>query len=194
MSKIKFRVNDPKKRELPYAPERSYKSYRSELMEDFQGRCGYCNSYFGIIKKDYHIDHFVPQRIILKSRTHNHLLNDYKNLVLSCPTCNGSKSGKWPSEDPDKSIVSEQGFVDPSDQSYSDMFFRDNNGRIHPNESNLANYIHKELKLYLRKHQIVWSIENVISILKSKELNDENEMLTLLLSLLTEHFEIDKFN
>ncbi|MEU2237719.1 HNH endonuclease, partial [Streptomyces vietnamensis] len=95
-----FRKNTPMKRIVEYVAEADYKSYREFLKEDFKGRCGYCDSFYGIVKKDYHIDHFVPRRLIKKFITHKHLENDYTNLVYSCPSCNISKSGKWISENP----------------------------------------------------------------------------------------------
>jgi hypothetical protein len=50
-----------------------------ELMSFQFGLCFYCST---DIRYDYHIDHFVPLKL----------------LNLSCPTCNCSKNGKLPTE------------------------------------------------------------------------------------------------
>ncbi|WML42642.1 HNH endonuclease signature motif containing protein [Neobacillus sp. PS3-40] len=194
--KLKFRNATPIKRVVEYDADSNYKKYRSFLKEDFNGRCGYCDSPFGIVKKDYHIDHFIPQFIINKFPTHLNLLNDYSNLVYSCPSCNGSKSDKWPSEHPDIPFLNEEGFINPCSELYDSLFYRDEKGAIYPKEKlKTAAYIFKELKLYLRKHQTVWKIEELISLSK-KAINEETsdsrlESIKELLGYLEEHFEME---
>lgn len=194
--KVKFRDATPKKRIVAYEQDSTYKKYRKILKEDFHGRCGYCDSPYGIVKKDYHIDHFVPQFIINKFPTHVRLLNDYTNLVYACPSCNRSKSDKWPSGHPDKPILNEEGFVNPCDEQYDSLFFRDNSGAIHKNgDSKTSEYIYKELKLYLKKHQIVWKIEELITLSKKvineRDIEPELSMFKDLLTYLEEHFEME---
>jgi len=194
--KLKFRNTAPKKRVVEYDEESSFKKYRSILKEDFYGRCGYCDSPYGIVKKDYHIDHFVPQYIINKFPTHKRLLNDYINLVYSCPSCNRSKSDKWPSEHPDKPLLNEEGFVDPCEEHYDMLFYRDNSGVIHKkDDSKTAAYIFHELKLYLGKHQTVWKIEKLM-LLSRESIKNENSEYQLqihreLLCCLEKYFEMD---
>jgi len=192
-----FRKKCPIKRVLTYNPEVNYKSYRKHLKEDFEGRCGYCNSYHGIVKKDYHIDHFVPRKVFEKFPTHLHLDNDYGNLIYSCPSCNRSKSSKWLSEDPDIAIVNGAGFVNPCTEEYDKLFFRDENGAIYPVENNtVAEYIHQELSFSLTRHQIAWKIESLIDLVEKSnsgsQNNDPKDILVIeLLAYLRKHFEME---
>lgn len=189
--KYLFREKKPKKRYIPYEKDSRYQNYKDFLIEDFGGRCGYCNSYYGIVKKDYHIDHFIPQRIIKKYSTHSYLLNDYSNLIYACPSCNRSKSGKWPSEDPDIITCESGGFVNPCTDEYDALFYRSSQGEIIVREdNNNAHYIHKELKLFLRRHQIVWKIETLMGLIKEKG-TIQDELIIELMQNLEKHFEMD---
>jgi uncharacterized protein (TIGR02646 family) len=193
---ILFRKTTPQKRVVDYNPGAEYKSYRKLLKEDFKGRCGYCDSYYGIVKKDYHIDHFVPRKVFEKLDSHKHLENDYSNLIYSCPSCNISKSGKWISEHPDISIVNEEGFVNPCSEEYDALFYRDGNGAIQPIENNkTATYIHKELKLFLIRHQTAWKIESIMELVEEAEVNpnpsDKDLLIKELVNNLRKHFEME---
>ncbi|MDC0764749.1 HNH endonuclease [Brevibacillus sp. AG] len=197
LNRFKFRLQTPQKRNIAYQADVLYTQYRKELKEDFKGRCGYCDSLFSIVKKDYHIDHFVPRRVLKKFPGHAHLIHEYNNLIYSCPSCNGSKSGKWPSEHPDEFIKGEQGFVDPCQDAYGDLFFRDNEGKIHPNNTQfpVASYMYRELKLYLETHSVVWKIEQLMNLIKafSPEGIQANkvELFEQLQIYLNKHFEMD---
>ncbi|PFC67953.1 HNH endonuclease [Bacillus cereus] len=195
-NRLKFRKSRPTKRELEYDANSSYKKYRDLLKEDFNGRCGYCDSYSGIVKKDYHIDHFVPQKLLEKFPTHIHLVNDYKNLIYSCPSCNRSKSNKWPSNHPDTTVVDGNGFVDPCTDEYDTLFYRNQDGAIKPIEGSItASYIYKELKLFFLKHQTTWKIEELMMLSKTAMTmeNDEYklELFSQLQNLLEEYFEME---
>ena len=83
-------------------PERTYKGpelkpygkYKSKLVEDFNGRCGYtdCNHLWFGGRRNFHIDHFKP-----KSK-YPHLETKYSNLVYSCSSDSSSdkSSGSSP--------------------------------------------------------------------------------------------------
>lgn len=197
LSKYRFRMKTPIKRYIGYQKDVTFKHYRQELKEDFSGRCGYCDSLFSIVKKDYHIDHFIPQRLLKKFPTHANLIDDYSNLIYSCPSCNKSKSGKWPSENPDISIADGIGFVDPCQESYGDMFFRDREGNILANNEQypVSLYIHRELKLYLDTHKIVWKIEQLMKMIKNFSPEESEatkiELFEQLQLYLIKHFEMD---
>lgn len=194
-----FREKKPIKRNIPYEKDSKYQDYREFLKEDFGGRCGYCNSYYGIVKKDYHIDHFVPKRIFKNLSTHSHLLNDYSNLIYACPSCNKSKSGKWPSEDPDITICESGGFVNPCSDEYDTLFYRNGQGEIiYREDNNTADYIHRELKLFLSRHQIAWKIETLMGLIRKHGTNQEpneesvkDKLTSELMHYLGKHFEMD---
>lgn len=198
VEKLAFRKVKPTKRNIPYNAQSKYQDYREYLKEDFNGRCGYCDSYYGIVKKDYHIDHFVPKRVFEKFNTHKHLLNDYNNLIYTCPSCNRSKSGKWPSENPDVALTEKGGFINPCLDEYGEFFFRADNGGILVEEDNfVAVYIYKELSLFLNRHQITWKIEKLIELLNCQTFSEESSPKDLLIKelmhYLMKHFEIGNY-
>ncbi len=130
-----------------------FNNYREELSKDFNHRCGYCDDSSEYACCSYHIDHFAPRKF-------EHLIDNYNNLVYSCPYCNLSKGDKWLGDSPQDAIVNGLGFVDPCNPEYSKMFKRLNNGKIEP-LNHLAEYIYYELKLYLKRHEILYLIEEI---------------------------------
>ena len=69
-----------------------WRGFQPDVSKVFFDLCAYCEEY---CKGD--VDHFRP-----KAR-YPHLVYEWTNWVLACPTCNNSKSDKWPSG----------GYVDP---------------------------------------------------------------------------------
>jgi hypothetical protein len=113
------------------------------------------------------------------------------NLIFSCSYCNLAKSDKWISENENVNIINDEGFVDPCHDDYKDLFFRDSTGKIMP-KSELAKYIHKELKLGLKIHSIFWTLErlydNIVKLRAKKDKTDnENKIL---FSLSMAHFDL----
>lgn len=88
---MKFRDNKPQRRKTVVLKS-NYRDYRSELREDFNCRCGYCNDPDIPRKEYFEIDHFVPQKIMGVKNA-----NDYQNLVYACHSCNNAKRANWPS-------------------------------------------------------------------------------------------------
>ena len=79
---------------------KSVTSSRNALNGYQRGKCFFCYDHISIRHKHpslAHVDHFFPH--ILKSEGIGELINGVWNLVLSCPTCNGSgeKGAKVPS-------------------------------------------------------------------------------------------------
>lgn len=138
-----------------------YNSYRNTLREDFNKRCGYCNSNDKFRIRTYTIDHFVPQNP--KDFKHDIKPNDYYNLVYSCSYCNTYKSNKWPTKDACISNDGRIGFVDPTKDEYSNLFIRSKDGEIEPanHQNDLAHYIKKELFLWLPVHKNMWRFEKL---------------------------------
>lgn len=154
-----FREKRPVRR-TDFANKNRYQDYRSELREDFNTRCGYCNDHEGWKNSFYEIDHFIPKTLLNENE-----YSDYKNLVFSCRYCNNSKSNKWPTNVRDKCNDGEVGFIDPCNKDYDPLFTRNSTGEIIP-QTELGKWIHRELKLYLKRHSILWQIEKIDNILK----------------------------
>lgn len=68
-------------------------------------KCCYCEQHIADSGQGQHVEHFRP-----KSRTEfDHLRNDWKNLLLACPTCNGQKGDQFPVNGRGSAIL-----IDPS--------------------------------------------------------------------------------
>lgn len=127
-----------------------YKSFKPYLVVDFNNRCGYCDShdkFFGGLK-NFQIDHFKPHSISAFAS----LKHEYKNLVYSCQSCNRAKSNKWKDSD---------GFIDPCDENYGNFILRDSTGKIKYNGTAQGKFIYSNLNLFLRRHELLWSIERL---------------------------------
>ena len=161
--------------------KRHYRDYREELARDFNGRCAYTDCSHKWWGDGFHIDHFVPKKpkvtdggrlAAFQAREHT-----YTNLVYACPQVNRAKSNDWPSEDPDISVVEGRGYIDP----YSDFnqhFERTNAGAIMPKAGDaVAGYMWQKLKLYLRRYELYWRIDEIS--LRAKELQRLREVLAL---------------
>lgn len=125
----------------------NYNKYKEPLRADFNKRCGYCDDsdfYMGG-KRGFQIDHFKPQKHFVELET------VYSNLVYACPFCNRAKWDKW--ED-------EKGFIDPCEDEYDEHLYRNAQGQI-CSKTPQGNFIHKELKLNLKRHEFIWIIEKL---------------------------------
>jgi hypothetical protein len=123
-----------------------YRLYKTLLASDFNERCGYtdCNHFWLGGKRNFQIDHFLP-----KSK-HPNLERKYSNLVYSCSYVNRAKSNDLGN------------YIDPCDIDYNTHFFRDRSGNIVPEaDSEPANYMYKQLKLYLKRYGIIWMLDQL---------------------------------
>lgn len=124
----------------------NYRQYKPHLREDFNRKCGYsdCSDFWFGGSRTFHIDHFKP-----KSKFPE-LTTIYSNLVYCCSYVNIQKSDD------------EGDYIDPCDVDYNEHFERDNTGNILPKmESIQANYMFKKLKLYLKRYQIIWMLDEL---------------------------------
>ena len=140
----------------------SYRKYKDVLRDDFDNRCGYCDArdrYFGGVS-NAHIDHFAP-----RSRFPQ-LTDFYGNLVYSCPFCNRAKSDKWIGSNPNVPNNGIIGFVDPCCTEFDRHLVRRSSGEIIP-LSELGKFMIHNLKLQLIRHQFIWKIQTLDSILDS---------------------------
>ncbi|MCB0743871.1 MAG: hypothetical protein KDC67_08205 [Ignavibacteriae bacterium] len=158
MSELPFRKLEPKRtyygKELP-----DYRRYKDYLEKDFNGRCGYtdCHQFWFGGRRNFQIDHFLP---IAKNPE---LKTKYSNLVYSCSYVNRAKSsdiGKY---------------LDPCDTDYNEHFYRDKLGNILPrNDSEVAEYMYKKLKLYLKRYSIIWMLEQLENSMENLRVLIEN--------------------
>lgn len=140
-----FRNKEPKR---SYAGNElaNYRAYKSHLEKDFNERCGYTDCYqfwFGG-KRNFQIDHFKPVS------KHPELETKYSNLVYSCSYVNRAKSNDIGQ------------YIDPCDTDFNQHFYRDELGNIIPDaNSEPAKYMHKKLKLFLKRYGIIWMIDQL---------------------------------
>lgn len=126
-----------------------YGRYKSFLAKDFFNRCGYtdCPDFWFGGSGNFHIDHFIPWK---KHPLKPNLKTDYSNLVYCCSYVNILKSDD------------ETAYLDPCNVDYNDHFSRDSLGNIKPNRSSAqAMYMYDRLKLYLKRYQVIWMLENI---------------------------------
>lgn len=142
---IDFRNDTPKRTCVKtYANYRSFKPY---LRTDFKMKCGYtdCSDFWFGGSKTFHIDHFKPKSKFPKLET------SYSNLVYCCSYVNILKSDD------------ENEYLDPCNVNYNEHFERDNDGNIFAKkESATAVYMHKTLKMFLKRYQIIWMLDKLI--------------------------------
>ena len=162
---INFRKNTPTRRANP-SSQRDYKEYRSELKEDFGGRCGYtdcADRWWGV---KFQVDHFAPLHPRVADEHKQAFINgelQYTNLVYACPQFNNAKLSYWASNAPDKPIVEGIGLLDPCDNDYNDYFERTDTGRIIAKNGNvLARHMIDRLKLYLFRYELYWRMEELL--------------------------------
>lgn len=131
-------------------------SNKQYLAPDFDNRCAYCDdldSYSGGYNA-YHVEHFAPKEKFME------LQHTYDNLLYSCPYCNISKSNKWVGSTAQECFVAEKGFVDPCTDEYYKHLARDDSGSI-ISLTPLGQYMYFELKLYLKRHSIIYNIDQL---------------------------------
>jgi len=155
-----FRQKTPKRRTTVKA-YKHYRSHHATLREDFNGRCGYCDDTDKMTIRSFAIDHFVPQNP--KTFHHDIEPSSYENLVYSCAFCNGAKSNKWGTNDATLHNDDGVGFIDPTEDDYTEFFRRDRYGAITSNglDDKLAQHIITELKLWYPVHSITWKLEKL---------------------------------
>lgn len=143
----KFRTKSPVRTcQVKY---KVYGSYKPFLAKDFNNRCGYtdCPDFWFGGRGNFHIDHFIPWK---KYPAKPSLKTDYNNLVYCCSYVNILKSDD------------ETAYLDPCNVDYNNHFSRSLHGEIQPNKSSAkALYMYSKLKLYLKRYQIIWMLEQL---------------------------------
>lgn len=181
-----IRKVNPNRSEQPV--ENSYKKYKEALKKDFNRCCGYCgihHQYFAS-GAGFHIDHFAPKSKFSELET------SYSNLVYSCSICNIAKSNDWCGDDAETHVENGIGYIDPCDDKYEEVFYRECTGKIIAHQdSSVAQYMHKRLKFGLKRHEIFWLAEyfrNTVSKLgeKFEKVECDHPMYDEIKQLLTE--------
>lgn len=145
--KLKWRRIQKENSEQPKSGK--YSDWKELIAEECYHQCVYCaisEGRFGGIR-NFHLDHFRPK----SKNEFKHLINDIKNLYLSCSICNTFKSDDWPAEPKDD--FSNISYPDPSVFDYSDIFSRNNSdGKL------VGLYVASKYlveKLYLNRPQLI---------------------------------------
>lgn len=175
-------VNIPIKRHRPKRSksdaQMSTSKAKPSLAEDFHNRCGYCDALDSLIggRNVFHVDHFAPYNLF------KNLEKDYNNFVYSCPYCNIAKSDIWMGSSSEENIVDNKGFIDPCSEEYGKNLARNTKGEI-IFLTPLGEYIVDTLHLYLKRHKILFKLDDIrikvealehkIDINKTKGLNTD---------------------
>jgi hypothetical protein len=186
MNKLRERI--PKRRLNPRLVSR-YSEYKDDLREDFNCRCGYCNDEDNWAggKRFFQIDHFVPRKHMITISE-----KEYSNLIYSCFFCNNSKRSDWPTNDENLHNNGREGYIDVCHPEYDAQFYRNSRGEIFP-RTDLGEYMHKKLKLFLSRHAVIWNLGRLNNqILEIKKIKEEEKNLDLkekLSNLLSKYFD-----
>ncbi len=151
----------------------NYKSYLSNLAEDFNHRCAYCNTLDKHMNQSYPIDHFIPQEA-LKGTDMEKLIHDYNNLMYCCPKCNNTKSSQYKGDIHDGSYNNDL-FYNPVDTDYNEIFYRNEYGGISSEDMKGKDMI-INLKLFSPIYNFSFLIEEVTEVLN--KINDKIEKTT----------------
>ncbi|MCD4746960.1 MAG: hypothetical protein K8R58_11750 [Bacteroidales bacterium] len=88
---------------------------------------------------------------------------------------NRAKSNDWVSSDKNIPVVDGEGYIDPCKSDFNDHFERDSQGNILArNSSPVAKYMCTKLKLYLKRYAIIWTLDQIYTVMKL--LKDKIEM------------------
>ena len=146
---------------------RNYRSYKDPwLINDFFNRCGYCNDHdtWAGGKRGMQIDHFAPKKKFPEQE------NVYDNLVYACFYCNNHKSDDWVTDAYNKpvSVDKKKGYIHPRNEEFAVVFNRDEYGKINP-LTDIADYMFKQLCLGLKRHELIYMLEELHDLWKALE-------------------------
>jgi hypothetical protein len=182
-----FRNNHPQ-RTYTGTQKAHYRDYKDELRKDFHGRCGYTDCLDIWWGDGFNVDHFAPRKPkvinpikLAKFTAKEHI---YSNLVYACPQVNRAKSNDWASDDPDTFAAEDKGYLDPCTFDFNDYFERTDSGGIIPKDNPIARYMWAKLKLYLKRYELYWRLEQIID--RLERLTNMRSRLTLPAGIETE--------
>lgn len=129
---------------------------KKHLAIDFSHRCAYCDDLDALSSsyRSFQVEHFAPFSKFPE------LEYNYDNLLYACPWCNRAKWDIWPSEDPNVNVVGEEGFVDPCSDEYHTHLDRQPDGKV-VWKTPLGHYMYSTLKLFLKRHEVIYNVERL---------------------------------
>lgn len=137
------------------------------LAIDFSHRCAYCDDSDEFKGSDtYQVEHFAPKNKFPD------LEYTYDNLLYACSYCNRAKSDTWVGETAEENIKNNEGFINPCSNEYNLHLKRKLTGEIIP-ITPLGSYMYKNLKLYLKRHQILYKLK-----ILSTKIDELNNIIT----------------
>ncbi|BDA10101.1 HNH endonuclease [Megamonas funiformis] len=146
---------------------KTYRTNKKYLAIDFSHRCAYCDDSDEFKGKDtYQVEHFAPKNKFPD------LEYTYDNLLYACSYCNGAKSNKWVGKTAEENIKNDEGFINPCSDEYNLHLKRKLTGEIVP-VTPLGLYMYKNLKLYLKRHQILYKLK-----VYSTKIDELNNVIT----------------
>jgi len=107
-----------------------YSHYRTEVAEDCQHRCVYCDAMADEVggAESMQLDHFRPESL----SEYEHLINDPANIHYACGRCNLWKSNWWPALGSNDTHNGSDGFIDPFVEDRRTYFEIASDGSIKP--------------------------------------------------------------
>ena len=153
--KNSFRINNNVIKRTCSRIESDYNHFLDDLINDFNDRCGYCDTSFKLVT-NREIDHFIPQTVCMQFNK-SHLINSYSNLVLSCVKCNRRKGPKCSSNNENTKLENKL-FYDPGEVDFNQVFYRNRFGMICSDDEKGKAMI-GELRLHNPIYTISWFIE-----------------------------------
>jgi hypothetical protein len=129
-------------RRSQYREGRRYTDYRSEICEDCQHRCVYCDAHENVLGgyESMQLDHFYPQSLFPDRR------HDPQNLLWVCNRCNCLKRDDWHEIDPTQLDTTKVGYLDPFAVDRARYFLVEDSGSL-TSISGPAEYMIRRLKL-----------------------------------------------
>lgn len=160
-------------KQLKYSIASDRNEIKKYLMEDFFLKCAYCGwSSKGYGASYFHIEHIKSQY------DYEDLKDDYTNYALCCAVCNCSKGKRELSE-----------YIDPIDQEFKKMFYRNKFGeivvdnKISGNREELAKEYLKKIGLFKEVHKLDYIYDSLNRILE-KEIDKDNSDIIFMKELL----------
>ena len=90
----------------PPPTSKTYQKVRKDLWQMQKGKCCYCEMEVPESGQSAHIEHYRPKG----KPEFEHLTNEWTNLLLACPGCNGAKHNEFPLDAAGHPLI-----IDPSD-------------------------------------------------------------------------------
>ena len=164
-----FRERTPRRRATPTkAPTgNNWREHKEDLKEDFNSKCGYCDSLDTYRNTYFEIDHFIPRDFF--NILGGIAPTDYFNLVYSCRFCNNGKRAKWPTQSLTSYNDGTIGFDDPASDLYDTHFYRTEDGSIMWT-TDVGKWMFNEAFNFSKRQtsiKLIWNLERLQKVIDS---------------------------